>query len=468
MRLFPAAALLVAVSLVAAPVQADQGGSPWQVPPSGVIGVDNETMLTPEFWIQQLAQPDRVLLGADAIAAQNLRLFQLDPSMRDLRTLPTLLAQAQVLAWIKDISVLPKRPLYDEKGERVPAQTLEQITDRLALDNVPTAQSTRYGLVLRRAALRSFPTDVRVFTSADDSDIDRFQETAEFPGTPVVIAHVSRDGQWLFVLSPRYAAWTRKDNVAEGSAAQVFDYVQKQPRRVVTGPRVETVYSPEQPALSQLPLDMGVGVPVLADHPADQPVNGESPYASHVIELPLRTAAGTLAFAPALIQRQADTAADYLPLTEANILRQAFKFLGERYGWGHAYDGRDCSGFVADVYRSMGVQMPRDTGRQAVSPALTHQVFSSKDRHDVRMQAAHALQVGDLVYIPGHVMMVIGQQHGEPYVIHDTTGISYRGDDGSMREVKLNAVSVTPLLPLMLDSKHSYVDSMTSIVRVRP
>jgi cell wall-associated NlpC family hydrolase len=123
---------------------------------------------------------------------------------------------------------------------------------------------------------------------------------------------------------------------------------------------------------------------------------------------------------------------------------------------------------VADVYRSMGVQMPRDTGRQAVSPALTHQIFTSKDRHDVRMRAVNALQVGDLVYIPGHVMMVIGQRQGEPYVIHDTTSISYRDDSGATRDVKLNAVSVTPLLPLMLDGKHSYVDSMTSIVRVRP
>ncbi|WP_266180646.1 SH3 domain-containing protein [Dyella humicola] len=468
MRLLHAATWLLAASLVVSPARAYNGGGQLPVPPSGVIGIDSETMLTPDFWIHQLAEPDRVLLGADAIASQNAQLFQVDPSMRDLRTLPAALMRDQVVAWIKNISELPKQPLYDEKGERVPADLLQQVSDGLALDGVPMEQHTRYGLVLHRAALRSFPTDLRVFTSADDSDIDRFQETAEFPGTPVVIAHESSDGQWLFVLSPRYAAWTRKDNIAEGSAEQVFGYAGRRPRRVVTGPQVVTVYSPEQPGVSQLQLDMGVAVPVMADHPADQPVNGESPYTSHVIELPIRTASGMLGFSPALIQRHADTAADYLPLTEANILHQAFKFLGERYGWGHAYDGRDCSGFVADVYRSMGVQMPRDTSRQAVSPALTHQVFTSKDRHDVRMKAVNALQVGDLVYIPGHVMMVIGRRGGEPYVIHDTTGISYRDDGGALREVKLNAVSVTPLLPLMLDSKHSYVDSMTSIVRVRP
>src|SRR3546814_6380766 len=71
-----------------------------------------------------------------------------------------------------------------------------------------------------------------------------------------------------------------------------------------------------------------------------------------------------------LLQKNADSASDYLPLTRANIIRQGFRFLGERYGWGHGYNGRDCSGFVSEVYRSMGVQLPRNTSDQSVSPAL--------------------------------------------------------------------------------------------------
>jgi cell wall-associated NlpC family hydrolase len=321
---------------------------------------------------------------------------------------------------------------------------------------------------VQRAALRSFPTDTRVFTSSDDTDIDRFQETAEFPGTPVLIAHASRDGRWLFVVSPRYAAWTHRENVAEGSADEVLKYPGRMPQRVVTGATIRTVFTPEQPAVSQLQLDMGVAVPVLSDQPADQPVNGQSPYASYVVDLPVRQVDDKLAFSPALIQRNADTQGDYLPLSEANIIRQAFKFLGERYGWGHDYDGRDCSGFVSDVYRSMGVQMPRNTSKQAISPGFEHQAFGDKDGHDVRYRAAMALKVGDLVYIPGHVMMVIGALNGRPYVIHDTSGISYRDGKGAMRRVKLNEVSVTPLLPLMYDDQHSYIDRMTSIVHVRP
>ena len=459
-------ASLLTLAFAAAPAPAREAPATLTVPPSGVLGV-GEAQLTPAFWIGLQAQPDRVILDPAAIAAQNAKLLQLDPSMHDLRALPPTLDRDRVLGWIKPLSTLPTHPLYDVHGKPVSAATLQAVADNAALGAIPAQQKTRYGLVVRRAALRGLPTTLRVFSDDDETDIDRFQETAEFPGTPVVIAHTSADGQWLFVVSPRYAAWTEKENVAEGSAAQVFGYADKKPYRVVTGASVRTVFTREQPALSQLQLDMGTRVPLLTDLPPDQPVNGQAPYTSHVLELPLRDAAGKLQFAPALLQKNTDTAADYLPLTRANLIRQAFKFLGERYGWGHAYDGRDCSGFVSDVYRSMGVQMPRNTSKQAISPALAHRVFTDKDSRQERIAAAYALQTGDLVYIPGHVMMVLGQFNGQPYVIHDVGGMSYRKADGSKARIKLNAVSVTPLLPLLFNDKQTFVDRMTSIVRIR-
>ena len=94
--------------------------------------------------------------------------------------------------------------------------------------------------------------------------------------------------------------------------------------------------------------------------------------------------------------------------------------------------------------------------------------FTAADSHDARVKAALQLQVGDLVYIPGHVMMVIGRIDGQPYVIHDTSGMSYLKPDGSMAHVKLNAVSVTPLLPLRANRQQTYLDRMTNIVRIRP
>jgi cell wall-associated NlpC family hydrolase len=464
-RLVPA---ISALALTLGSVSAcARDGATLTVPATGVIGVD-DAMLAPDFWIRRLNDADRIVLDGKAIAAENAALVEKDPTLHDLQALPATLTRKQVTDWIEAMSERPSKPMYDADGTELSTAAVDALIANVDIGSVAEQTPARYALVVHRADLRTFPTTSRTFSERNNINIDRFQESALFPGTPVVIVHASRDGKWRFVVSPRYAAWVENRFLAEGPAAQVFGYADAKPYRIVTGATVMTVFSPTQPAISQLQLDMGVRVPLQADWSAEKSLDGQHPYTAHVIELPLRGDDGTLKIVPALLPKTADTQGDYLPLTRANILRQAFKFLGERYGWGHSYNARDCSGFVSDVYRSMGVQMPRNTRDQAVSPGLNHQLFTDKDDRAARLAAVRALQVGDLVYIPGHVMMAVGVVDGEPYMIHDTTGLSYHRDDGSRVRVDLNAVSVSPLTPLLFGNDKTYVDRMTSIVRIRP
>ena len=457
------AACLVA-GLATAPAVSAHGPTPsLPVPAHGVIGID-DAKLTPEYWVSRRDAPATVLLPSPAIAARNARLLQADGSMHDLAAWPIETDGQAIRALIEDLSSRPTRTLYDVHGREVPDATLDDIMANLALDALGTGPRTvRFGLVLKRAPLRTFPTDLRVFSRPGETDIDRFQESALFPGTPVLVLHQSNDTDWSFVVSPRYAAWIPRTAVAQGSRDDVLGYVARTPYRIVTGAEEHTVDTREAPQVSALQLDMGVRVP-LADVPPDEPVNGQHPYASWVVDLPVFGPDDFLAFQPALLPKIADTAPDYLPLTRANLISQAFKFLGERYGWGHSYDGRDCSGFVSEVYRSMGVQLPRNTSDQAVSPVFARRAFGEGDSREARLAAAKALDVGDLVYIPGHVMMVIGHVDGQPYVIHDTNGGSYVGDDGALVHMGLNGVVVTPLLPMAFNETETYVDRMTAIV----
>ncbi|HSD16871.1 MAG TPA: SH3 domain-containing protein [Thermomonas sp.] len=434
------------------------------IPPSGVVGMQ-DAYFAPEFWIARQQAPDQVLMTAAAIQAQNRRLLQLDDSMHDLAALPPTLARTQVAGWIEGLASAPSKPLWDETGMPVAKATLDAILASRAMDAIPASQPTRFGMAVQRAALRAFPTDLRVFNRQGETDIDRFQESALFPGDPVAIAHASADGAWLFVVSARYAAWVAAEAIAEGDRATVLAYGARVPHRIVTGAKPRTLFTREQPRLSELQLDMGVRIP-LANVAQDKPVNGQHPYASWILDLPVRGSDGRLGFAPALLQRNADTAAGYLPLTRANLIRQSFKFLGERYGWGHSYNGRDCSGFVSEVYRSMGVELPRNTSDQSVSPALQRIHFEAATPRAARMAAVEALDVGDLIYIPGHVMMFAGRIDGMPWVIHDTNGGSFLGADGNLRSMRLNGVSLTPLVPLRFGEDHDYIDRITNIVRV--
>ncbi|KAF1694590.1 SH3 domain-containing protein [Pseudoxanthomonas koreensis] len=435
--------------------------------PTAVIEV-HQADLAPQHWIAQLPDPDRLILDRAAIAAQNARMRAEDRSIHDIAALPDPLPRAFVRERIEALSAPPTRPLFDVHGKPVPKKEIDALQRALALDAIPATRPLRYGLVVHRADLRAFPTRLRAFSSAGETDIDRFQESALFPGDAVAVLHESGDRQWLFVASERYAAWIEARHVATGARDTVLGYAMREPYLVVTGATVHTNYTPEEPRVSVLQLDMGVRLPLRADWPPAQAVNGQHPHASHVVELPVRNADGSLALVPALVARSADVAGDYLPLTPANLVRQSFKFLGERYGWGHSYDARDCSGFVSEIYRSFGVLVPRNTRDQAVSPALDRIGFDAEATREARMAAVRQLQVGDLVYIPGHVMMALGHQRGLAFMIHDTSGGSWRGEDGTRVRAGLNGVSVTPLEPMLFGDTETYVDRMTSIQRMRP
>lgn len=456
-RTLAIAALLLAAGSVIARPAADPA----------IPGV-SEAQLSADYWIGRTDGADQPILDQAGVAAQNEKMAQLEPSLYDLESLPATLDRAQVQAWIEQASPRPSRTLYDETGRQVARREIERLAGALDLHRIPASQPARFGMVVRRTDVRTFPTRLRVFSSPDDRDIDRFQETALFPGTPVAVAHESRDRNWLFVVSHTYAGWVERDAVAFGDRDEILSFGKRAPFLVVTGAKVWTVYAPGEPRVSEVQLDMGVRLPLLRVPPEDGMVNGQHAYFGHAVELPVRNADGTLAFRPALVPRSADVSIGHLPLTPANILRQAFKFLGERYGWGHSYDARDCSGFVSEVYRSFGILMPRNTRDQAVSPALDRIGFEPGDDPARRQAAVRGLQVGDLVYIPGHVMMAIGHRDGMAYVIHDTNGGGWRGPDGGRVSAGLNGVSLTPLDPLLFNDEQTYVDRMTSIQRVRP
>lgn len=459
--------LALPVAILLSPCHHAQADGAAALTPTIAIPGLSEAKLDAAYWIARTADAEHIRLVPAQIDAQNARLLAIEPSMQDLHALPKTLRREQVRDWIRALSQKPTRDLFDDHGAPITPAQIDVWMEALALDQVARRQPTRFALVTRRADLRTFPTRTRVFSKPGETDIDRFQESALFPGTAVVIAHQSRDQHWLFVIGTRYAAWIESEAVAFGARATVLDFTTRTPALVVTGSQVRSVYTPEAPALSEVTLDMGVRVPLLADWPVDQSVNGQAALAHHVIELPVRRFDGALQLQPALLPRSADVARAPLALSAANLLRQSFKFIGERYGWGHAYNARDCSGFVSEVYASLGILLPRNTSAQSISGAFDRLALGAEFDRGERIEILRTLEVGDLIYIPGHVMMVIGHDDGGPWVIHDTNGASLRHADGKAKSLAANGVIVTPFALLAYGTDQTYIDAATAIQRIR-
>ena len=107
----------------------------------------------------------------------------------------------------------------------------------------------------------------------------------------------------------------------------------------------------------------------------------------------------------------------WLPYSENNLIRQAFRFLGDLYGWGGLEEGVDCALFTADVYRSVGVDFPVDAEEQRLAVPVSLDLEKMDEK--TKFGAITKLHPGDLLFTDGHVMMYLGRDDsGEPYVIH--------------------------------------------------
>lgn len=432
---------------------------------SDVIDVE-EKHLSPDYWIKPAM--DKVLMSASDIQAFNAANVAQEKYLYDIKSESAALSREALTERLQSISKKPGYPRIYTDGTRLTDSDFARYERMLNLDAIRQSNPVRYALAVRRTSIRTYPTSDLLFShDATDRDIERFQESVLFPGDEMLVLHESTDGQWALIQSFNYIAWVPLADIAIGSRDVVFGYGETDNFLMITGDKVETVYNPEVSAVSELQLDMGVKLPLSRPEHLKSDLYGQNPYLGHMVLLPVRKSDGTLDFKHALIQRNKDVRVGYLPYTEANIIKQSFKFLGERYGWGHRFNGRDCTGFVSEIYRTFGFKLPRNSGDQMDSDIGLTDRFKRGENYNGKVNRLETAKVGDLVYIPGHVLMVLGQSGGQPFAIHDVHGMRYKNPDGSIYRGTLNGVSVTPILPMEFNDTESYVNRVLAIKTLR-
>ncbi len=108
------------------------------------------------------------------------------------------------------------------------------------------------------------------------------------------------------------------------------------------------------------------------------------------------------------------------PLTRRDLLREAFSYLDEPYGWGGLHGGRDCSRFLMDVFGAFGLELPRFSGHQAQAGTFTLSLegLTSERERLVLLDEAHK-KGAVLLFFPGHIMLYLGRdKDGTPMAIH--------------------------------------------------
>ena len=371
------------------------------------------------FWLALCEDPQAIRMTPEEIADYNASLSSVNGTkVENLSAWPSVLSHMELCDLLDRYGEMPKSGYYTPDGP-ITADQQAQMSANRNRGAVVNQNLVQYGFLTENLIMRTFPSEVPLYDSPDTWEYDKAAETALKLWEPVLVLHPSADGKWLLVQAYDYLGWVETEKVAlcDREYWQTLCDAMKADYLTVLAPRLPLDGSFYMPGQHNIDLKMGTVLPLASGEAESDNATADNGY---VVLLPRRAEDGTLATYTARIPKNEDVTVGCLPFTTENLLRQVFKLLGHRYGWGGTQEGWDCSSICQDAYRTVGVFLPRNSGNQRRVP----------DSYPVEGQSAAEKQAlletllpGAMLELPGHQTMYIGTFEGEGYVIHATHGV---------------------------------------------
>ncbi|MEG2916965.1 MAG: SH3 domain-containing protein [Clostridium sp.] len=444
----------------------------------GNFNVENE-MYYSDLWIKLCKKSREVILDNHKIKEYNKENLK-KLYTNDIFNVKDKMNRNEIIDIINKISIIPKVDRYKE-GNLITKEYYDKLYANLNLEGLEEEISLGYGILVKRGELRTFPSSDRVFKNHKDCDLDRFMETAVYPAEPCIIYATSKDGNWYFCKIYNYCGWINKENIAIGSKDEIMNYCNCEDFIVVIGKKINFGYNPWIKDLQELYIDMGVKLPIEKQWDRERLVHDMYSEGNYVVKYPQRDCEGKLKFINLLVPFNEQVHEGYLKCTRGNILKQIFKFQGERYGWGGEFQSRDCSSLIIDTFRCFGINLPRNSGDQLRHSVGKSVIFDEEVSYDEKIKILENLKPGALIFLDGHVCMFIGKCKEGLFIIHDTIGVYVDnnikenfmerdqkygdGDNLSSDKIYLNikGVTISNLKGIYTSNGNSYIDSIIGV-----
>ena len=310
-----------------------------------------------------------------------------------------------------------------------------------------------YGIAAAFTNVRLLPSSEGLYR-AGTSFVDLLQNDGFDRGTPLRILQNSIDGKWFFVETPASRGWVSADHVALCSRDELAAFFAR-PFAVFINVRNRLTADAE-----------GAGPLCVVRMGTRLPLDGTAGSGVVRVVLPVRTGRGTLslrtAYAPS-----GTVSEGFLPYTPGVVIRQAMKFLDEPYGWGDLNERQDCSGFIQDVFATVGVLLPRDSSDQAGTGTQACDLRAGTTAEErILLLKKNAVEGVTLLGMPGHMMLYLGMDGDVPYVIHEL--LACRENNGGKIEIRIvNRAVVSDLSLGKGTSAGTYLERLTSARVIR-
>lgn len=310
--------------------------------------------------------------------------------------------------------------------------------DAIAANARPGAYPSRAmpGITLRQANLREMPTaQPRYSKPTPDPAADPFdylQYSLLPPGMPLLIAHASADGQWLYIECPIAGGWVEAADVAPVDAAFMREWRAGDFAALIRD-------KVPLPGTGRGGGDSAAGIGAIL------PLAKSGAGGSLFVLVPVREKSGMAATAEIPLARK-DAAIMPMQLTPANVAAVGNAMIGQPYGWGGMLANRDCSSMIRDLFAPFGLWLPRNSAHQAKSGAVVRLEGMAPSE-----KAAAILRDGQpflsLVGLPGHITLYVGAWKGRPALFHNVWGVRIVKDGNDDERQVIGKAVVTSISP---------------------
>ena len=409
------------------------------------------------FWLARSTRSYEVLADAAELAQIGaLSSKDLRTGITDLAAFPLKVNASDMIEYLK-VPELPK-DLFLPDGSAAPAGAITQITARIKPAGTDTAAyyDVRYGVAVQRTDLRLLPASDRLMTKKSGGT-DALQTGRLLPAEPVIVLYETTDRAWLLVQTARQRAWVPAQNIAFAFTKEHWmSFAGPQDFLTVLAPSYYMEQDPALQGISGMELPMGTRLPLVPDSSVPAEVKSRASADSYVALLPARRTDGRLNVTTVLIPRTADVFRGLLPVTGENILKQAMKLVGGRYGH-KGYLGRDPFIMISDIFRCMGLEMPLTEAGYDAMPFAFQQLKGLSS--DVAMVALRKAAPGSVIMLENGPAVYLGQYGEDVYAVAALSSVRVApksSTEFSLVESSVNGIALINLKGIYTESGNNF------------
>jgi hypothetical protein len=391
-------------------------------------------MTTPGFWIGIHPDPDRIVIPKNEIPAFNKSIRYETRMVQDIGSYDATVRGVVIADMLRASNrYLSTRKYVLPDGSVADSRFFQGLEEQMDLSSIPSRVNVRFAFVTTYADQRLLPTGAELYSSIKSIDIDRLQNSSLDIGTPLAVFHSTRDGSWLYAITPLSEGWVKADHVGFCGREEIKRYLQAEPFVVTTGTKTD------------LFLDNSLRTPLAYARMGSRfPAQDAEDDGACRIQLPFRNDDGQCQFREAYVAA-GDVSRDYLPYTPRTIIHQAFKLLYSPYGWGDKHGEQDCSRFIEEVFSTVGIQLPRNSLQQAkVGRLIARFNGAVPEQERLSVLSDNSYSGISILHMSGHIMLFLGCVGGDPYAIHDMQSYAEPTPEGECLRV-VNRVVVSNL-----------------------